>query len=205
MAVFAMAAVAASSASAHEWLLNGKPITTAIKIMSDGLLELEDTKATGGAVRVECRGFDEGTVGPGALDTVTNITSEELKGSKTISCGLVKAGLCKAPATAEAVNLPWMTEIYLSSTGQVRDMITPGVAGKNPGWAVTCETILGKTTDTCTIELGSTALVSLATGVDATFEEKSPNANCSVGGTGTGVVRGTDLLLNPVGETLSFF
>jgi hypothetical protein len=200
MAALAMSAVAAGSASAaHQWLIGHAAITSPVTIHSHGLLLLEDTKATGGAVKVHCAGHDVGTVGPGALDLVTKVTLELLGTKKQIACNIDTAGQCKQPVTAEAVNLPWHTELTLITLGgipTVRDMLMSSGAG-NPGWAVTCNTILGNVTDTCTLALGHTGVQNVSTGVNAIFDANSPNANCSQGGAGTGVVRGTVSLLSP--------
>lgn len=208
VAALVMSAVAAGSAfAAHEWLVGGASLASPVKIHSEASLELEDAKATLGAVRVSCAGHDAGTVGPNALDLVESITLE-LLGTKTkIGCTFIKNGACNSGVepTAEAVNLPWHTELYLEGT-EVRDMITEnGTGGTHlPGWAVTCKTALGNITDTCTVALGSTGVEQMAEGVLAKFEKKSPKANCSNGGTGAGLVEGNDLLLNPGGSLLSF-
>ena len=184
-------------------MVNQRPTNSiAVKIHSDDLVELEDTKATGGAVRVECTRHYDGTVGPGALDLVLNVTLELLGTKKEVACNIVEAGQCKAPVTAEAINLPWHTELTLITLGgipTVRDMIMKDgqAAGVNPGWVVTCNTILGKVTDTCTAELVHTGVDQIAEGVKLLFDQNSPTPNCSQGGAGTGIVRGSVLLLNP--------
>jgi hypothetical protein len=206
VAVLAIGAAAAAGASAHEWLLNGGSIASAKTVMSTGLFSLEDTKATGGAVAVHCKGFDTGTVGPGAADLVSKFTAEALGTNDKVSCTFVKTGLCKSGTTptALAVHLPWHTEIYLAGA-EVRDMVTEDGAGE-PGWAVTCTNALGgQTTDTCTISLDSAGLANVTGGVDALFEEHSQSTNCSIGGAGTGCMEGTDLIENPgPSEVLTF-
>ncbi len=204
VAVFAMSAVAATGASAHEWLLGGKPITAAKTIMSKGTLELTDDAATGGAVAVSCAGFDTGTVGPGAADLISKVTAEELGTNNSITCTFVKKGACEGTtAKAVALALPWKTEIYSEGT-ETRDMITSDGAG-SPGWGVTCKTLLGSMEDKCTVALGSTALANVTGGVDATFEKKSQKASCSLGNSTSGLVSGADFLESPAGETLTFF
>jgi hypothetical protein len=208
--MLAMSAVAAGSASAaHEWLISGSPITTAKKIHSLGLLLLEDSKATGGAVQIHCHGFDAGTVGPGALDLIESITTELLKGSDKIPCSFDKAGACKSNVTptALALHLPWHTKIILHGT-EVRDLILSAGNGE-PGWNVTCTNILGGTTeDECLAPEGSTALKNILTaamGVEATFDAGTQKAKCSVGGAGAGIVSGTVFLESPsAGEPLLF-
>jgi hypothetical protein len=199
MAALAMSAVAAGSASAeHIWLLNGKLIANPVKIHSLGLLLLTDHTAPGGEVVVHCKGFDTGTVGPNGLDLIESITLELLGTKDLILCLFDKVGLCKEGTmpVALALNLPWHTALYLEGT-EVRDMIV-GDGNGNPGWAVTCENVLGgKTVDDCTAPLGSVGhLTNLAggAGVLGLFDEKSENANCKIGSetirNGAGLVRG---------------
>jgi hypothetical protein len=213
VAVLAMSSVAAAGASAHEWLLNKKPITTATKIHSLGLLLLFDHNPPAGEVIVHCKGFDAGTVGPGAVDLIQSITAELLGTNDLIPCTIDKAGGCKSGTTAKALalNLPWHTELY-EEGGEVRDMVTADGAGE-PGWDVTCENILGgKTTDACNAPLGSTGkLINLVggLGVSTEFDAKSQAANCKVGTealrTGAGLVRGLIKLESPSAtEPLTF-
>jgi len=202
VAALALSVVAAASASAHEWLIGGKAIAKATAVTSKGTLELEDSKATGGAVKVSCTGIDKGTVGPGAADEITSITNE--KGENTITCTFVKNGACEAGTapTAAAVDLPWKTTIE-AVEGRTRDVIRENGKGE-PGWAVTCKTFLGNITDTCKTKEGNTALAEVAEGVNATFDAFSPKATCSNGGAGAGVVTGTDLIKSPAEGKLGF-
>jgi hypothetical protein len=203
MALFAVSAVAASSASAaeellHEWLLNGQLVAAPVKIHSLALVLLSDSKATGGEVKVHCKGFNSGTVGPHALDLVETVTAELLGKNDKLPCVFDKTGACEAGTapTALALNLPWHTKIYLEN-GKVRDDIVSHGAGL-PGWAVTCKTILGTITDDCTAPLGSTALENIAGGgVLALFDSLTPVANCTQGGTGAGHVTGDITLHSP--------
>lgn len=197
MAVCAVSAlVSASALAAHEWLLNGKPITTAVKINSKsvGSLLLEDLHASGGAVAIVCEGTDKGTVGPGAKDEVTSITAT--------NCTFEKNGQCEANkgVTANALHLPWKTTLELVS-GELRDVIM-GTGGE-PGWNVEC-TVFGvfKIQDECTA-LSSTGIKNDSTGVLAKFDSKTPLANCTNGGANAGMVEGTDLNENPTGGTIS--
>jgi hypothetical protein len=212
LAALAMSAVAAGSASAEKWqwllfhsatgvhlLLNKEEL-----VESEGLVLLEDSKATGGATQVHCHGFDLGTIGPHALDLVLSVTAEALGTKKSIPCTFDKVGLCKSGTTptAEAVHLPWHTELVELKAGKVSDLILGEGAGA-PGWAVTCTNILGgKTTDECTEESGKPAAPFVendgSLGVLARFEEENtPPAKCSLGGATSGHVSGTVLTESP--------
>lgn len=208
VAVFMMGAVAASSAmAAHQWLINKSPIASRVKVHSLGLLLLEDS---GTGTKLHCHGANDGYVGPGNVDLVLAITKELLGTNDKIPCTFDKAGLCNSgkPVTALALNLPWLTLITLIG-GKVRDIIekdpSASVSG-NPGWKVTCTNILGgESIDECTLAEGNTALANSAAGVEAIFDAESPNANCTLGGAETGVVRGANTTFSPSGtEKLTF-
>jgi hypothetical protein len=187
VAVLAMSAVAVASASAAEWLLNGAKITAATSAPSEGALTLEDTKAPGGAVKVECSGKFVGTVGPLAADSITEVLS--LTGTSTISCTIITHGACEGTtAEVKGIHLPWTTELLLATETEFRDDIVSGTGGE-PGYTVVCKTILGNVTDTCTGKTSSEEL-NVTGGVEGIFEAKSEKANCSLGGTGSGVILG---------------
>jgi hypothetical protein len=199
VAAFAITAVAAASASAAPvWKLNGVEIKEAVSVKSKsvGKLKLSDT---GAGTEIECEGTDKGKVGPGGKDEVIEITAT--------GCSFVSAknGSCEAskPVTAKAVNLPWVTELYEPEVGKIRDHIRAHSGGGAPGWVVEC-TVAGffKVQDECTGE-SNTAMSNVTGGVDAIFDATTPKANCSIGGTGTGKVEGTDLNENPVAGTIT--
>ncbi len=199
VAVFAVSAVAASSASALEWLLNGKPITKAVSVNSKsiGKLVLEDLAATGGATAIECEGTDSGTVGPGDKD--------EIKTVKATACNFVsgKNGSCTSgdAVTAKAVGLPWPTLLLTVSGLEVDDVTSSGSAGV--GWDVEC-TVAGiiKVQDTCTTKETKTMMSNTTKGVAAEFI-KTEKAGCSLGNSTSGMVEGVDLNESPEKETLS--
>ena len=84
-----------------------KAVTETVEVTSSspGGLELEDSKATGGATAIKCEGSDQGTVGNEGSDSVTRITASK--------CTFVKAGSCESgkAVTARALNLPWATKL----------------------------------------------------------------------------------------------
>lgn len=217
MAVFAMSAVAASSASAAAeplWLIGGKLVSSPVKVHSLGFLLLTDHNPLGSNANKTttlCHGFDDGTVGPHALDLVLAITAELLGTNNKITCSFEEKGKCEAsPAPlAEAVGLPWHTELYLEGTN-VRDHITSDTPGGKIGWKVTCKApLLGTITDECTNTLSSVGVSNVAGGVDGIFDAISNNANCKIGAeavrNGAGLVRGLVLTESPsAGEPLTF-
>ncbi len=110
---------------------------------------LKDTGATGGTSLVVCGHVTiegkEGTVGPGGLGLVTVANAPKPKEE----CARVEGG-CKAGEVEKVAgaNLPWQTEMY-ETEGAVQTKIAPGPSGEEPGWEVSCNTLLGKQTDRC--------------------------------------------------------
>jgi hypothetical protein len=176
-----------------------KEVAETREVTSSGTLELEDSETLAGASSVECPGTDVGTIGAGGSDSTVNITVG--------TCKKVKEGGCKTLEKVEPRNLPWATQL-VEEGGEVRDTITSLVAGKSPGWAVTCNTLLGKKTDVCE-GVTSTAVNANRTegSVEAIFEAKSKAAKCSEGGAASGHVRGKDInrLRNSKGELQAFW
>jgi hypothetical protein len=214
-------AVVASSAMAGEWEQcqtekNGKFETSECKgagkgwewkqlfvkeaVESEGTLKLTDKAGGifGEAVTVECKGFDEGTVGPGTEDEITNITSAKGGTNKTITCTAI-AGICPSPVTAEAVNLPWPTQLVQIGS-EIRDAIHPHSGGGAPGWKVSCNGTL----DECTTTAGGTKIKNAANGqeVEAEFEKKSALADCKRGGKAQGEVSGIVFIRQKNGHAL---
>jgi hypothetical protein len=183
--------VEAENANA-KWLFNGSPLEKAVTVTSKGTLKLSDKETTGHKVTIECASADEGTVSPGGTGELTSV--------KVTSCKFIELGACSSEPTVEAKNLPWRTGI-VTYEGTTRQYTRE--AGKGaPGFAMTCKTILGKSTDTCTG--GSSARVSTVTGgVEETFDSSSEKLNCTIGGTATGTIEGSQLLKSASG-TLSF-
>lgn len=174
-----------------EWLIDGTAATTSVAIDSSDVLELEDM---GTGIKISCEGTDEGTVGTEGKD-------EETADTENLSSCLVLAGstICKKIIAVKAINLPWKTVV-----AEGRDFAYEGTGGA-PGWLVECETLLGKMDDACTTTEGSTALNNLENGtVETLYDGKSGEANCSVGGSKTGLISGSGTLLTVSGLALAW-
>lgn len=178
IALFAVSALAASTASAEvtfllaEWLLEGAPITTADPVETEGELNLVNLNAGGFGITAEllCSGIFDGTVGPGSVDTTTELlelgTLTLITPTHTLSCANTKN--CEG-ALVVPVGLPWKTEIELMEDNGVTffaDLLF------NAGYEATC-TILGvKVKESCKAEVVSTEKTNAAGGVvDDTFSE----------------------------------
>jgi len=179
-AMFLISGLAVASASAHEWTLNGAPITTAVATTGSGKLTLTDTNGFfGSTVSVTCTGTTTGTAGPGAVDTTSTVT---------VSSCTTDEGTCGSPS-ATAVDLPWKTELS-TVNGVVRDTIRADGNGQ-PGYAVTCTVGGFRITDTCKSERGQPKVTLNTSPVPIEFDAESGTADCTNGGAGAGHVRGS--------------
>lgn len=169
--------VTALASAAPEFLINGQPITSKKEnsITSSSLL-LEETSLK---IDITCEVSGTGTVGPGATDTTSTLTTSKCES---------KSG-CSTVNAVTAVNLPWKTELLDVGASEIRDAITSGGSGA-PGWLIEC-TVLGvKVSDTCTTAEASSKATNLENNVDMTFEETSELSNCTLGGAKTGLTLG---------------
>jgi hypothetical protein len=209
-AVLALSAVAASSAFAEEvkeWLDNNVAISPAVPVLSELMTDLllEYMPPAGHEIEkteVECMvGENEGTVGPGALDQITEALCLE---------ALAVSGACSAPVTIMADNLPWHTELYLEGT-MFRDLLLAEPGGGLPGWHVECETLLGLHLILCTGEISVLVENDGTTGtVLAEFDEvselESETSKCinNITEEGVGLIlAGADILIFAEDSTLS--
>jgi hypothetical protein len=228
VAIFAMGAVAANSASAAlvwEHCETEKENTTVSKWTTDQCRTAASMAAAGFSWQ-EVKGTEKVVTHGSLLLTDTKVPIE---GSVSVQCtgkdsGTVGPGKhdrieeiteiqCAAGEHCEKLegevkplNLPWQTELVETEGG--RDTLK-AVNGKGAGWSVTCK-VLGITkTDECTTEEGSTSVANVLTpGVPgellvlADFEAKSALANCTVGGSKSGEVQGTIATLQASGQAL---
>jgi hypothetical protein len=199
VAMFAVMAGLAASASALQWLLDGKPIEKPVGVPTVWELLLGDLAAAGGATSIICTGTDEGTIGPLAHDV---ITEWEDTGCQFQSG---KNGACEASAavTARAVDLPWLTLLLTEEEdGEPVTVDDIFALEGEPGWEVEC-TVLGvfRVADECTAKGWHPVIKNLASGVDSTFQE-SETASCTEGNSTSGMIVGTDLTENPRGHTI---
>ena len=202
-ALFAFSAVMASMASAEttllaEWLNPGAVISTNLATKSEGEITLEDTKL---GIGVLCSGTFVGTVGADGADTVTEVLS--LAGAVVSLTALLKCEthkFCEAGTDINAApeNLPWNTRLVLMENGEFLDVFF------NSGYFTECLVLGLKVSETCEIAQTGGKIVNVATGVEA-VGQPSPNANCSSGGTGAGIIEFAPLNVTSLtaGGTLS--
>jgi hypothetical protein len=155
-----------------EWLVNGNavPATGATVDITTTNLVLEDMQAgpLKQATSILCEGTGLGLLLPGGLDEQDSMALEK--------CVRVTDGACETLDSAKFTNLPWLTELLPFGTeeNEAKDMLYAGTGG-NPGWAIECETALGKQTDTCTTADGQTLMSQEGEELNAEFPEKIEN------------------------------
>ena len=179
---------------------------------STSKLELEDTKATGGAVDIECSGTGTGWVTNLSTKTIPGEDGIAAINEASIKCAFIekKHGSCEEEIEPKAHprNLPWGTKLKEVVKGteegeEVRDELVSGPRNQEgngePGWAVECRVAgILKISDRCEAS-GRTIRVrsNRATGkTEFVFDKKTEEegrATCSVGGEKAGRVTGTIL------------
>ena len=164
--------ISAGEVKPTEWKQAGVSLAEPLGTKWTGHIELTDT---GAGAAVECEDTAEGSVGSGAVGTMSKWTSS--------NC-VTKEGSCPTPKMA-AVKVPWRTELRLVA-GVVRDVTT-----SEAGFDITCSGIIS---DTCTGAAGtlSAAMANFASGVEASLGGKE--LRCTLGGANTGLVTGTQLI-----------
>jgi hypothetical protein len=169
-AVLAFVTISVASASAAQWLVGGKAITTAQHAVTEGkwlLLAL----SFGGFVKthVTCNGVLLGTVGPGAKDEVSKVYGLTGESETTINCTVLSAelGACSGSTLAlvKAEHLPWATELLEPKAGEFVDHFKSSGAGL-PAFSVEC-TLSNSTkfTELCEGEVLTDALTNEPGGV----------------------------------------
>jgi len=175
---------------------------------STNKLELEDTKATGGAVDIECEGNGTGWVTNLSTKTIAGEDGIATINEASIKCKFIagKHGSCEESAGVKAKprNLPWGTKLKeVETREEVRDELVSGPSKQEgegqPGWAVEC-TVAGilKVTDRCeasgrTLNVRAERANGKTEFIFDKMTEEEGLATCSVGGAKAGRVTGTIL------------
>lgn len=166
-----------------EWLVSGAVVPaggTTVDIATKDIL-LEDMAAgpLKQATAVLCEGTGLGLLLPGGLD--------EVNSAVPVNCVREVNGACSSIDSIKPVNLPWLTELLPSPVvgkeDEAWDDLFAGTGG-GPGWAVECETALGKKTDTCTTTNGHTLMSAEGEELNAEFQESAAEtewAECTEG------------------------
>jgi hypothetical protein len=205
-AMFAFSAIVVSQAFALEsvWLDSGVRAVL-VPVDSEGELLLENNKT---GTQILCSGLNEGIVGGFGAENNSKLDEtaviKGLAGEKPIKCTFEAEKFgpsCEhvQDPTAEALGLPWKTELLLEGTIFLDDIIGT-LAGGAAGWLVTCLIFGATASEECTVVGGSADIDNETGGVLALFSPLfSKNANCTnflgVKETEVGVVEGEILIL----------
>ena len=203
-AVLACGALFASVASAETtlpagWLHNGAAVTATLSIQITADITFTDFPPK---VTILCNVILDGTVSAGGKDETTevlNLAKEKIELGKlglSIAKGdCVNVKGCGAPAEVWAEGLPWKTQLFLRENGTFADSITGSGTGGSFGYTSLC-TVLIDVEDTCTATKATLTVendledASVPAGAKVT-----PNANCTIGGTATGLNETKELSL----------
>jgi hypothetical protein len=166
----------ASSTGKWEWV----ELTTTEKATAEGTVRLVDTKVPiVGKVEIKCSGTGEGVIGPGKFGRAVAVTS--------MTC--IPGENCEKLISEEVRHLPYQTEVF-ETEKTLRATATSGGSGA-PGGVAVCRVLGVEKADECTSESGSALLENLPNGsVNGMTESKSGKANCTLGGTASGLAEG---------------
>jgi hypothetical protein len=211
-AVAAFSAIAVTSAFAEEaatlpaeFLAGAKPIVENLATDSLGELLLSDDKVPIiGTAAVVCSGLFEGTVDEKGEDEIHALFN--LAGTLIPTTGetnfLVEGNglLCKAESPAEgceasetdievfAIDLPYVSELLLVTTGsKFFDMVKSRISGGSVGYEVMCLVLGSLVEDECKITEAEGEIVNVTGGIEG-VGFATPNANCTEGGAGAGLI-----------------
>ncbi len=203
-AVLAFGAVIASSASAEttlaaQWLHNGAAVTTTLEGETAGSLLLEDT---GAKATLLCSAIVDGEFlanGEFEVLKVLNSNGEEIVlGGLSLSIAggnCTNVSGCGAPAEVWPEGLPWKGHLFLKESGAFAESITGSGTGGSFGYTSLC-TVLIDVEDTCTSTSGTIPVENdLEDAAIPSGAILTPNANCTVGGSGTGKNESDELAL----------
>lgn len=188
IAILSSSVAIVANASATLWLHEGKSLTSPMLATFHGLWLWHHTGGLTGGYLIHCTGLFIGTVGPGALDTVTE--AQGLNGSKSpIVCTLIEGGSCGTTGAEEAItmiDLPWHTLLELAE-GKTRDHFL-SESTKEPGYEFGCSKIFGFKGNCKGLDF-SLFTGNGTNGAEFTFPGEA-EMNCSDGGKGTSLGQG---------------
>jgi hypothetical protein len=180
---------------------------TDLAVLRGFTIKLQDTGATGGSSAIQCSGPGVVALSTGESGGKGKITKAEVEKSKT-ECSRLEGG-CKAGEveSVKGANLPWSTEIFETEKKLLTAIASSAATEKEPGWTISCNSLLGVQTDTCTSPSRNSLEYALlenrtsfsSTGVEellvyGDFENRS-NGHCTQSGSNTGHVTGAFAIL----------
>ena len=216
VAAFAISVVAASAASAvefllAEWLAAGAAITTSQATDQEGELEIEDQKVLGVAVKILCSGILDGTVSADGADSITEFLSLAGVAAGTPLSGpgvtCTNTANCGGTPKVWMVGLPWKTTAELMVDGTETFFVDLLIGFK---FEPECTVLGTKVTDECTIPEVAIQLTNEAGGtVDGNFSDAFQElaglklGTCTIGGAESFVINGLMSTLLTSGTALT--
>jgi hypothetical protein len=175
--MFALAALTATAASAHEWKLSGIGLTKNVSSTQTPTYHFADRT---NSAEFDCTLEEKGTVGTGGLGQISSVKEVECKADR----------LCQTAPTIEAKNLPWNTELT-TYEGKLVNRITSA----SPTWKGKCKVLGMEWTETCGVAT-TMFTKNIAEGVEESYKNEKEIAvtQCSNSSgfwvEGKGVLRG---------------
>jgi len=205
-AVLALGAMATTSFGAvSQILVNGAKFESgSLLVFVKGEILLEDS---GAGAAVLCSGWFNvdliGATGGVVLGEFLGITN--LSGTEETSVECTGQKTCEGTKNVVTpVNFPWNADLELmTGSEEYLLVILDTEASKDPGYMVDCNTIIGLITDECKGQTSAWLLTLTSSTLEGEFNASSEAGNCSVGGTGTGLVTGTGEIVHPEGVPLA--
>ena len=131
--------VAGTSAAAVAWLDDHTKLASTVKLKpSVGALLLQDASIE---LSMYLGGIFGATVGPGPAGEITNIDMKLVRWEINGPCATIDEPV------ARILHLPWLTELEWRSGRYWVKILDNGKM--RPGYAIECETVIGKVVDTC--------------------------------------------------------
>jgi hypothetical protein len=190
----AFSTAGASTASAEttllgEWFVGGTRFSGTLPTENNNKIIFEDTSFS---VSVECTDTIVGSVtgeSSGVGEATEILTASKVKTGTPLSGTALECGKksgCENSAKVWPLRLPWSTVVYLLENGDFWEQF----ASESVDFEVECTVLLTKTSDECGFGSSGTSveILNIAIGVEGTEEALLPLMNCSLGGSGSGVI-----------------
>ena len=160
VALIAVTALSAGTASAATWNVNGSPVQSPTSVRGTYTLEFAE-KVGDTELRLSCEMTQKGSVEAEGQATITSITSTA--GKSAISCAVSRdeGGRACSTAEVEAGNLPWTTKLI--SLAGLENLFTEETGP--PRWKITCHAGTEKSVNECKLGDSLTRVENLSSGI----------------------------------------
>lgn len=144
-AVMAFGLLSATNASSTLWLVGGNSLTVALATNAHGTLTIHHKGGLAGEFLIRCTGSWHGSVGPGALGSVSEVLGLASSEKNLMSCTYERErlGMCGKTVNelvlVHILNLPWHSLLALMALIEpvtLNDYLSE--TGKIPGFSLLC-------------------------------------------------------------------